>query len=134
MTRVLSVALALTVIVCVVQARTLLELKADFASLKASERAAESAGRRMTNRGDEMRRTTDWLQALYEAPEGLRRPGGLCAGGKLDSEAIATWTYDTYLRHRFEGDTEDAARQRVVEAIRRTPEWKGAHPEAALRR
>ena len=127
MIRVLSAAVVLLAILCMVEAFALVSLKGDLAVLQASERAFASAGRRMSDRGDEMRRATEWLQSFIEAPDGLARQGGLCSGGTLDSAAITEWLYDGYLKYRFDGETEEGARQRVVDAIRETPDWHEAH-------
>jgi len=128
--RALTIACAVLAVICILEARALVALKADLADLRTSERVAVSAGQRMAGRAAEIRRTTDWLQAFYESPDGLKRAGGLCAGGTLDSAALTALLYDTYLRQRFDGATEDAARQEVVNRIRAAPEWRRVHDRA----
>ena len=67
-----------------------------------------------------------------DAERGFARPWGLCAGGKLDDQAIAQFAFGAFLPAR-------AARRSVVDsiddmktAIRRTDVYRSVHPDLAL--
>ena len=100
---------------------------AETRALPAS-RAATAAS--MASQGPEIRRTMEWLNDYYKASDGLGRPEGLCLDGKPDLGAITSWVFDLYLRRRLLGDTEEQARIAVVEAIKKTDEFRTKHPSA----
>lgn len=75
-------------------------------------------------KGDAFARLTA-LNAFYQAPEGLNRPGGLVrpdAEGRsvADMEAIAQWFYQLVI--------EGVPLVDVFSQIRRSDEWRGKHP------
>jgi hypothetical protein len=126
-----SIALA---VVCVLEARALVALKREMGAIRSAQGAAGFASELVAPGADEIRRTTEWLQALYESPDGLRRTGGLCAGATLDADALSHWVYGTYLKRRSEGATEEAARIAILNAVRETPDWQRAHGQPSGRR
>jgi hypothetical protein len=65
-----------------------------------------------------------WLHAFYQSDEGFRRAGGLCPDGEPDFDAISRWLLNVYLRERFAGTGDAAARRKVVEEIQKTEGWK----------
>jgi tartrate-resistant acid phosphatase type 5 len=71
------------------------------------------------------------LDALYRAPEGLQRPGGLSIDGAPDFLGIAAWIFDVYLNARLAGRATDFAWTDVVRNIEASDEWKAKHPDAA---
>jgi hypothetical protein len=72
-----------------------------------------------------------WLHAFYKSDEGLKRPNGLWLGDEPDFEGIGAWILDVYLSERIAGATVEAARQRVVDSIQQTEEWRHNHPNPA---
>lgn len=79
-------------------------------------------------RRPEVMEAGNWLHAFYQSPEGFGRPEGLCAGGRPDVDAISRWLLDVYLRERFAGVGDEAARRKVVQEIQKTGQWRSAHP------
>lgn len=75
----------------------------------------------------EMNDTIHWLDNLYASQEGLRRPGGLVPNGRLDTESIASWLFQSYLQARADGDTPDEARAVIRASIEQSPEWREKH-------
>jgi hypothetical protein len=69
-----------------------------------------------------------WLHRYYQSEEGLKRPAGLWIGDQPDFEGIGAWLLDVYLSARIEGASEEEARQRVIDQIQRTEEWRAGHP------
>ena len=103
------------------------------AELSQSQRALESrvealAAEKLKFRREEMAAIVAWLDEFYRSKDGLQRPGGLVnAENRPDGEAIGVWVLDVYLKARIEGATEDEARQRVIDNIRATDEWRKKH-------
>jgi hypothetical protein len=79
-------------------------------------------------RRPEVTEAGNWLHTYYQSPEGFGRPQGLCAGGRPDFDAISRWLLDVYLRERFGGVSDEAARRKVVQDIRETEQWRSLHP------
>jgi hypothetical protein len=79
---------------------------------------------------DEMVRAAKWLNEYYASPEGLQRPNGLWIDGHPDYEGIAVWLFNTYVRERLGGATEQEARLAVTEHVQRSDEWRAKHPQA----
>jgi len=69
-----------------------------------------------------------WLHQYYQSEEGLRRPAGLWFNDQPDFEGIGAWLLDVYLSARIEGASEEEARQRVIDQIQQTEEWRQGHP------
>ena len=131
MKRIVYVLLAGLVVFCVYQARSLRLMKSELERLKA-DLAGETkslALQQFTNeRLDEVRRSVTWLDEYYQSPEGLQRKRGLCDGDRIDAEGLTAWLFGTYLRLRIDGAPEGVARQTVIDAIRRNPDWQRLHP------
>lgn len=81
----------------------------------------------LSGRGPEYERAIEWLDSYYRSAEGLQRPNGLWVDGHPDYQAIGVWIFDVYQAHRLKGETEEQARQAVVDAIHQTDEWRGKH-------
>ena len=75
----------------------------------------------------EIRRTVAWLNTFYQSQQGLQRPGGLWIDGHPDYEGLSTWVFQVYLTHRFDGESEEQARESMTKAIMATDEWKAKH-------
>ncbi len=71
-----------------------------------------------------------WLHEYYKSQEGLQRPDGLWLGDRPDFEGLSAWILDVYVWARAEGATDEEARQRIVQAIQGSDEWKAKHPSA----
>ena len=112
------------------QAMRMSALRAEVAqSQRALETRVESlAAEKLKFRREEMSAIVQWLDEFYRSKEGLQRPGGLInAQGRPDGEAIGVWILDVYLKARIEGASEDEARQRIIDNIKGTDEWRKKH-------
>jgi hypothetical protein len=83
----------------------------------------------LRGRRDEMAKMIAWLDEFYRAPEGLQRPAGLWLPEerRIDADAIAVWILDVYLPARVAGQSDQSARQSVIDAIKTTDEWQRRH-------
>ena len=79
-------------------------------------------------RRPEVMEAGNWLHAFYQSPEGFGRAEGLCVEGRPDVDAISRWLLGVYLRERFAGVSDGAARRKVVQEIQKTEQWKSLHP------
>ena len=126
--------MALVILVLLGQAAwQAMRMSALRAELAQSQRDLESrieslAAERLKFRREEMAAAVAWLDEFYRSKDGLQRPGGLVnAESRPDGEAIGVWILDVYLKARIEGATEEQARQRVIENIKATEEWRKKH-------
>jgi hypothetical protein len=112
------------------QAMRLSALRAELEqSQRATEtRAARLAADKLKFRREELAAIVAWLDQFYRSADGLQRPGGLVnADNRPDGEAIGVWVLDVYLQARVEGASEEEARQRVIDSIKGTDEWRKKH-------
>ena len=79
----------------------------------------------------ELSGAAQWLHEYYQSQEGLQRPQGLSIDNRPDFEGVAAWILDVYMWARAEGASEEEARQRIVQAIQGSEEWKAKHPSGA---
>jgi hypothetical protein len=93
------------------------------------QRATKLANERLQGHREDIVRAARWLQEFYQSDDGLRRADGLWLAGQhqVDAEAIGAWLFDVYLSARIAGQSDEAARQAVSDAIRNTDEWRLAH-------
>jgi hypothetical protein len=75
----------------------------------------------------ELTSAAQWLHEYYQSQEGLQRPQGLSIDNRPDFEGVAAWILDSYVWARAEGAGEEEARQRIVQAIQGSDEWKAKH-------
>jgi hypothetical protein len=87
--------------------------------------------RQMIPTRSELTSAAQWLHEYYQSPEGLQRPQGLSIDNRPDFEGVGAWILDTYVWARAEGASEEEARQRIVQAIQGSDEWKAKHPSGA---
>jgi hypothetical protein len=94
-------------------------------------RAQKVALERLQGRRAELAAATQWLQEFYASEEGLRRPNGLwdAKSQRLDAEGIGTWILDVYLNARIAGASDAEARQRIMDAVRGSDEWRRVHTQ-----
>ena len=130
MKRAVLVSLASLLVLCGYQWRAIRMMKSEIQALR-TDLTAETrklALQQFTeDRHDEAQRTIAWLNDFYGAREGLQRPHGLCKDSTLDAGGLTVWLFDTYLRVRIDGGSEGLARQKVVDAIRSSGEWRSVH-------
>lgn len=129
LTRNLAVATALLAALVLYQYKRTGQLRTDLVQAQtrsvAESRALVAAS--MEGQGPEIHRAMVWLNDFYKSPEGLQRPGGLWVGDHPDFEGLSAWVFEVYLRTRLKGFSEDQARQAVVDAIKRSDEWRAKH-------
>ena len=132
LTRILAVATALLAALVIQQYNRIGELRLEVAAAqtRALEKARASVADSMQGQGAEMQREMMWLHEFYKSPDGLQRPEGLWIGGHPDFEGISFWVFDVYLRRRLRGESEEQARQAIVNAIKQSEEWRTKHPTA----
>ncbi|MEO8677905.1 MAG: hypothetical protein ABI665_02590 [Vicinamibacterales bacterium] len=106
-------------------------LKGELATAQqdVDQRAAKLANERLSGHREDIVRAARWLQEYYQSDDGLRRADGLWLAGprQIDAEAIGAWLFDVYLTARIAGQSDEAARRDVSDAIRNTDEWQLAH-------
>jgi hypothetical protein len=83
--------------------------------------------RAIPRRRAEMVEAGRWLHQYYQSEDGLRRAAGLWFNDQPDFEGIGAWLLDVYLSARIEGASEEEARQRVIDQIQQTEEWRQGH-------
>lgn len=112
------------------QAMRLSSMRAEIEQLRRGleTRAATLAAEKLEFRREELVAIVGWLDEFYRSTDGLQRPGGLVnADNRPDGEAIGVWVLDVYLKARVEGASEADARQRVIDNIKGTEEWRKKH-------
>ena len=77
---------------------------------------------------DEALDELNWLNAYYQAPEGLQRPQGLSVNGAPDFAGLVAWYLGVYQLARINGKSRADARAQYVSGIRNSDEWKQKHP------
>ena len=129
LTRILAVVTALLAALIVQQYNRIGQLRLEVAAAQttALEKARASVADSMESQAAEIQREMAWLHDFYKSPDGLQRPDGLWIGGHPDFEGIGAWIFDGYLRRRLRGDSEEQARQAVVNAIKQSDEWRAKH-------
>ena len=121
---------ALLVALCGLEWRTIRLMRGEMSQLRSNvdvEATRYALSQLSDDRRDEFHRLVIWLDEFYRSKDGVQQPGGVCTDNHLDSTAIER-LLDPYLRARISGDSEEAARQKVVAAIKATPEWRAKHP------
>jgi hypothetical protein len=69
------------------------------------------------------------LNAFFEDDlDGMRRPGGLCAGGRLDDEAVAAYAVGSFLVARAAGRSVPGAVAIMKAEIQKTDAFRALHP------
>jgi hypothetical protein len=128
-TRILAVVAALLAALVIHQYSQIGQLRAEVAN--AEERGAMHANSSMvaslTQQGEEIQRTMTWLNDFYKSADGLKRPEGLWIGGHPDYEGLSVWVFTVYLPHRLKGESEEQARQAIVDTIKQSDEWQVKH-------
>jgi len=128
-TRILAVVTALLLAFAVHQYNQIGDLRRALANAQANGmvQGRKAAVASLEGYGPELQRTMQWLDDYYKAADGLQRPEGLWVHNRPDFEGIGAWVYSVYLTNRMNGSTEEQSRQTVVDAIRRSDEWRQKH-------
>ncbi|OGA53563.1 MAG: hypothetical protein A3G25_18990 [Betaproteobacteria bacterium RIFCSPLOWO2_12_FULL_63_13] len=105
-----------------------LRISPEELQLRIDQRAQKVVADAVRERRQDMIAAGQWLHAFYQSEEGLKRKEGLWIDGHPDFEGIGAWVFDVYLRARLTGADDGAARQKVMDAIRQTEEWRRKHP------
>lgn len=133
--RVMAVLLAVLTVVAGLEARAVRRARAELQQLRA-ERDDVKAGIAAAwarQSADEFGQAIRWLQDFYaESAEGLGRPGGLCAGGRLDDQSIATYAAGSFLASRAAGRSMEASLDALKTAIQQSEAYRAIHPELAV--
>jgi hypothetical protein len=128
-TRILAVVSALLVALVIHQYSQIGQLRAEVAN--AEERGGMHARSTLIDslngQGDELQRTMQWLNEYYKSSDGLQRAQGLWIHDHPDWEGLSVWVFSVYLPHRLRGETEEQARQTVIDAIKQSEEWQVKH-------
>ena len=129
LTRILAVATALLAALVVHQYNRIGDLRLQVAEAQttAGLQARVLAADSMEGQGAEVQRAMEWLNDFYKSADGLQRSEGLWIRDHPDFEGISTWVFDVYVRHRLRGETEEQARQTVMDAIKQSDEWRAKH-------
>lgn len=132
-TRILAVVTALLLAFAVHQYNQIGDLRRALADAQTNgiEQGRRAAVSSLEGYGTEMQRTMQWLDAYYKSADGLQRPQGLWVHDHPDFEGIGVWAFSVYLTNRLKGATEEQARQTVVDAIKKSDEWRVKHRAAS---
>jgi hypothetical protein len=133
--RAFALASVLLGVVTVLEAGAIRRLRSELQVLRTEREEAKAglASAWAQQSSDEMDQAIRWLDSFYvDSEQGLSRPGGLCAGGKLDDQTIARFTVGAFLPARAAGHSVIDSIDAMKTAIRRTEAYRSAHPELAL--
>lgn len=116
MTRILTAACIVLVVLCLFQWRVIRDLKTELATVDA--RARQAALIDLSDRRDEVLRVMTWIDVASRATGTGSPSDGICRNGAPDVDRIGRWLFDTYLLERARGGTEIDARQRLLDVMR----------------
>ena len=133
--RVLALLSALLAVVAVLEAGAIRRLRSELQVLRTEREQVKTgvASSWAQQSADDVGQAIRWLDSFYvDSEQGFARPGGLCAGGRLDDQAIVRSVAGVFLPAR-------AAQRSVIDsidamktAIRRTDAYRSVHPDLAL--
>src|SRR5262249_38704431 len=129
LTRILAVVSALLAALVIHQYSQIGQLRAEVANAeeRGGMRARSSLIESINTQGDEIQRAMQWLNDFYKSKDGLQRQNGLWINEPPDWEGLSVWVFSVYLPHRMKGETEDQAKQAVLDAIKTSEEWQLKH-------
>jgi len=129
LTRSLAVATGLLTALVIYEYNRIGQLRDDLAAARtrgvAESRAIAAAS--MEGQGPEIQRAMVWLNDFYKSADGLQRANGLWIDDHPDFDGMSGWIFEVYVRGRLKGLTEEQARQAIVDAIKRSDEWRAKH-------
>ena len=123
------VAVVVLAIINVSQFMTNQNLRSDYVALRAQieRRAVALVADRLQALRHDVIAAGYSLHAFYQSADGLARPEGLWIKGQPDFEGIGAWVLDVYLGARLTGATDEEARQKMVDGIKRSDDWRQKH-------
>jgi len=133
--RVLGLLSAALIVTQVLEVRAIRNLRSEVQLLRAEREEAKAglASVWVQQSADEMDQAIRWLDSFYvDTEQGFARAGGLCAGGKLDSQPIARFIVGAFLPARAAKRSAIDSIDAMKTAIRRTDAYRSAHPDLAL--
>ena len=114
--RVLGLLSLVLLVMTVFEARSLRLARAELQQLRDARRARPVGTTPV--QVDDLRTAVRWLDAAYADPaSALGREGGLCAGGQLDADALATFVGGAFLPARLAGGSLDDAMATMKKAV-----------------
>ena len=133
--RMLGLVSALLAVVAVLEGGAIRNLRSELQQMR-TEREDLKTGMASTwaqESVDDVGQAIRWLDSFYvDSEQGFARPGGLCAGSKLDEQALARWIVGSFLPARASRlsvlDSIDAMKT----AILQTDAYRLVHPNLAL--
>ena len=133
--RALALVSTVLVVVTVLEAGAIRRLRSELQVLRTEREEVKTglASRWAQQSADDVGLAIRWLDSFYvDSEQGFARPGGLCAGGKLDDQAIARYTVGTFLPARAAKRSVPDSIDAIKTAIRRTDAYRSIHPDLAL--
>jgi hypothetical protein len=133
--RILALTAIVSATVAALEAKSIRSLRAELQTLRTEREAAKagvSAAWAAQSIG-ELNQAIRWMDNFYaDSTEGFGRPGGLCAAGRLNDEALARFTIGAFLPARAARQPVSDSIEAMKTAIRRTDEYRTIHPDLAL--
>ena len=128
--RILALLSAVLMVLAVLEGAALRRARAELQQLRTEREdakagltspwAKESAG--------EFREALRRLDTFYADPaDGLGRAQGLCAGGRIDDEAVATFAFGRYLPARASGRSLEASLSAMRDALVASDAYRARH-------
>jgi hypothetical protein len=106
-----------------------LQSSMQFQQQQFEQQASKLAAEKLKHYRADVMNAAQWLHHYYASPEGLKRPDGLWRADQKqpDFEAFGAWVIDVYLNARVEGQSDEAAKQLIINTIQGSDEWKRVH-------
>jgi hypothetical protein len=133
--RVAAIIAVMAVVVAFLEGLAIRRLRAELQTLRSARDAvkAEVAPAPARQSVDDVSQAVRWLDAFYaDVEQGFARPGGLCAGGRIDDRALADALGTAFLPARAAGQSEVEAIDAMRTSLRRTETYRTLHPDLAL--
>jgi hypothetical protein len=133
--RALALVSTVLLVVTVLEAGAIRRLRAELQTLRTEREEVKTglASPWAQQSADDVGQAIRWLDSFYvDSEQGFARPGGLCAGGKLDDQTIARYTVGAFLPARAAKRSVIDAIDAMKTAIRRTDAYRSVHPDLAL--
>jgi hypothetical protein len=133
--RALALLSAFLIVTTVLEAGAIRRLRSELQIVRAERESAPTGPMSLWAQqpADEVGQAIRWLDAFYaDSAQGFARPGGLCAGGRLDDQAIARFTVGTFLPARAARRSVTDSIEAMKTAIRQTDAYRVVHPDLAL--
>ena len=133
--RVLALFAALSIVIAVLEAGAIRRLRAELQVLRTEREEVKTdlASSWAQQSTDDVGQAIRWLDSFYiDSGQGFARPGGLCAGGSLDDQAIVRSVVGVFVPARAATRSMIDSIEAMKTAIRRTDAYRAVHPDLAL--